>query len=892
MMVHWKRLLVGFIVSVAALVAIIFALSFFFSHFLVEIWWFDSVGYEAYFWQRALYKYAVLGAVSVFFFLIFFLNFWVASRFLGATLPSKTPTAASLKSYRHLLRGFRTGSMWVYTPLSIILSVVIALPLYERWEAFLLYLFSPRAGVADPVYGKDIAYYLFAYPIYTLIQHRLLLASGVLLASILLLYLIERRVLAREDKRLPAGARVHLNILVILVFLIEIWDFVLQRYGLLYSTNHLPLFYGPGYVEMNIIGSLIWICLIGLAAITLSLIYLINTRKGFLTFAGFAVLFVLALGARYLDFLPQTVEKYIVKPNESSKERPYIQNNIKATLSAYGLDDVETRDFTPERVPTEVPIPDIQTVLRNIPVWDGEMLDDVYKQIQQLRTYYDFPNVNVDRYTVNGAYQQVFLSARELNQAQFPAGTRNWINEHLSYTHGYGVVMTPAGQGGDEPMVWFLRGIPPESQYGFKIEQPGIYFGQTANEYVIAPNSSGEIDYPKGSSNVMTSYGGKGGVPLHSVFKRFVFSVYFKDRNIFFTSKLVPGSRIIFRHAMTERIRALTPYLILDRDPYLVVTQKKLFWIQDAYTTSDKYPISMPFAGQTREGNYIRNSVKIVMDAYDGSIDFYVFDKQDPIIGAYSRIYPGLFRVAEQMPEELKGHVRYPAAIFEIQMAIYAKYHQTDPEVFYQQEDVWQFAKTYKGKESSEIKPYYLTLDLVKPGRFDFLLLLPMSPSGRDNLRSLTLVSCDRPYYGKIIVYNFPKGELVYGPSQIYALMNQDTRISQQFTLWDQAGSEVDRGKMIILPIGKVILYIQPVYLKSSTQLKIPELKRLIMSHGQIVVMASSLEEAYAQLQERIKTEVERVDKRFAPLMQPAPPGTQPSPAPSAAPVEDAQKPE
>ncbi|HIJ77044.1 MAG TPA: UPF0182 family protein [Deltaproteobacteria bacterium] len=870
-MVHWKRWLAATVMSITALAGIAIALSFFFSHFLVDIWWFDSVGYEAYFWQRALYRYAVLGSVSIFFFLIFFLNFWVASRFLGATLPAKTPTAASLKSYRRLLQGFRTGSMWVYTPLSIILSVVIALPLYERWEAFLLYLFSPRAKVADPVYGNEIGYYLFAYPIYTLIQHRLLIAFGVLLAAITLLYLVERRILAREEKRLPAGAKAHISILVFLVFLIEIWDFVLQRYGLLYSRSHLPLFFGPGYVEMNITWVLIWICMILLTGAAISLIYFINTRKGIRIFAGFAVVFALGFGARYSDSVLQTVEKYIVKPNESSTERPYIQNTIKSTLAAYRLDDVEVRDFNPERIPTDISIPDIQSILRNTPVWDGELLDDVYKQLQNLRTYYDFPGVDVDRYTVNGLYQQVFLSARELNRDQIPEGARNWINEHLSYTHGFGAVMTPAGQAGDEPMVWFLRGIPPESAYGFKIEQPGIYFGQIANDYVIAPNGSGEIDYPKGSSNVLTSYSGKGGVPLHSLLKRFVFSVYFKDRNIFFTSKLLPESRIIFRHKLTERIRTLTPYLILDRDPYLVVTQQKLFWIQDAYTVSDKYPMSMPLATQTGEVSYIRNSVKITMDAYDGSIDFYLFDPQDPIIGAYSRIYPGIFKDASQMPDELKPHVRYPKEIFETQMAIYAKYHQTDPEVFYQQEDIWEFAKTYKGKQSSEISPYYLTLDLIEPGRFDFLLLLPMSPSGRDNLRSLTLVGCDRPYYGKIIVYNFPKGELVFGPSQIYALINQDTTISQQFTLWDQAGSEVDRGKMIILPVRKVMLYIQPVYLKSATRLKIPELKRLIVSQGQIVIMETSLEEAYAQLQKRIKSEAERMDKRFAPLMQQPP---------------------
>ena len=859
----------GALVSIAALAGVLIALSYFFSPFLVDIWWFDSLGYEVYFWQRTLYRYAVLGAVSIFFFLIFFLNFWVASRFIGAAPPGKPTTSASLKSYRRLLRAFRTGSVWLYTPLSIILSVGIALPLYERWEDFLLYVFAPGAGAADPVYGKDIAYYLFAYPIYTLIERRLLIAFGVLLAAAALLYLVEKRILAKEEKRLPAGARAHLSILFLLVFMIEIWDFVLQRYGLLFSKNRLPLFFGPGWVEMKITWGLIWICIILLAGTALSFIYFINSRRRLNVLEGFVLLLALALGARYWDFIGQSAEKYYVKPNESSSERPYIENNIKSTLSAYRLGEVEVRDFNPGRIPIDISIPDVQSILRNTPVWDGELLDDVYKQLQNLRTYYDFPAVDVDRYSVNGIYQQVFLSARELNHALIPEGARNWINEHLSYTHGYGAVMTPAGQGGDEPMVWFLKGIPPESAYGFKIEQPGIYFGQIANDYVIAPNGTGEIDYPKGSTNVTTSYAGNGGVAVNSLFKRFVFAVYFKSRDIFFTSKLVPQSRIIFRQKLTDRIRALTPYLVLDRDPYLVVTDKKLYWIQDAYTVSDKYPISTPQKMQTGEVNYISNSVKIVMDAYDGNIYFYVYDPQDPIIGAYARIYPGLFTDASHMPEELKRHVRYPKAIFELQMAVYAKYHQTDPEVFYQQEDIWEFAKTFRGKQSFEITPYYLTLDLIQSGRFDFLLLLPMSPSGRDNLRSLALAGCDPPHYGKIVVYNFPKGELVFGPSQIYALVNQDTTISQQFTLWDQAGSQLDRGKMIIIPVGKVILYIQPVYLKSATRLKIPELKRLIVSQGQHVIMEKSLEEAYAKLQEQIKAEAEQIDKRFAPMMQP-----------------------
>ncbi len=365
-MFHWKRWLFASVVSIIVLAGIILTLGFFFSHFLVEIWWFNSVGYESYYWQRALYSYAVFGAVSIVFFLIFFLNFWVASRFLGATVPADTATEASRKSYRHLLNAFRTGSMWVYTPLSIILSVVIALPLYQRWEDFLLYIFSPGTGTPDPVYGKDISYYLFAYPIYTLIQRRLLLASAVLLACILLLYLMERRFLAREEKRLPAGARVHLNMLVILVFLIGIWEFALERYGLLYSTSHLPLFYGPGYVEMTLTWGLIWLCLILLAGTAFSLLYLINTYKGIRVCAGFAIVFVLVLGVRYSDFLPQLLEKYIVKPNESSRERPYY-------LGQYQIDpfSLPARRCGNPRLLTRTCsyghiVPDVQAILRNI----------------------------------------------------------------------------------------------------------------------------------------------------------------------------------------------------------------------------------------------------------------------------------------------------------------------------------------------------------------------------------------------------------------------------------------------------------------------------------------------------------------------------------------------
>ena len=835
----------------------------FFESYMVDVWWFDSLGYGWYYWQRLLYRYVVFGSVTLFFFLLFFLNFWVASRYLG-NAPSREEENSSTQRYKEILRMFREGSLMVYTPLSLALAIPLALPLFERWETFLLYVFAPKTGTVDAAFGKDIGYYLFSYPIYSLLQRRIFIAFALLAVGVALLYWLEHRLLARREESLHQGAKRHLCALVLAIFSIEIWDFVLQRYELLYTSSHQPLFYGPGFIEMNIILPLILTCLVLLAAVAVSFIYALYDRRGWKIFGACCVLFVLALGLRYSDFLPSVVQKYVVKPNEISREKTYIERNIDATLAAYNLKDVEVRDFIPERVPQSLDSTDVRGVLRNTPVWDGELLDGVYNQLQQLRTYYDFPVVNVNRYTVNGLYQQVFLAARELNYEQIPA--RNWVNEHLTYSHGYGAVMTPAGQGGDEPMTWFLRGIPMESGYGFSVEQPGIYFGVGKYTHVIVPNEAGEIDYPGENTNEISHYSGKGGVPVHSFYRKFIFSLFFKDRNIFFTAKTNKASKILFRRNVVERVRTLAPFLVLDKDPFLVVTPKRFYWMLDAYTVSDCYPGALPAVTKNGTVNTIRNSVKIVVDAYDGKTDFYIADSKDPIIRAYSRMYPGVFKDISSMPEELAAQVRYPLELFDIQMSVYAKYHQTDPDIYYQQEDAWEFAKTYRGHEAVTIHPYYLTLDLVEPGRFDFLSLVPMSPKGRDNLRALAVAGCDRPHYGKIIVYNFPKGELVYGPSQIYALSNQDTKVSEQFTLWDQAGSQVDRGQMIILPMGKVILYIQPVYLKSSTKLKIPELKRLIMSQGQAVVMEPSLEEAYARLQEKIKTETRRVDKRFAPV--------------------------
>jgi uncharacterized protein len=842
-----------------------------FMDFMVDLWWFHSLGYLGYFLLRLTYRYLVFIFFTLFFFLTFFLNFWVASRYLGTVRPPVEETSPLMRRYRKLSQAFLSGSLKVYTPFSLLLAILLALPLYEQWEGALLYLFAPASGIQDPVFGKDISYYLFSLPIYLLLFNRLAAALLLLFLGLVVLYWVENRMLVRHERRLPRGARVHLSFLVLLLFFVGIWAFLLQRHMLLYVDAHQAIFFGPGFVEMRVVLPLIWISLILLLATGLALIYYINTQKGLKIILFLGIAFLLALLTRHSPFLPELVQKYIVAPNEIARERPYISRNIRATLAAYDLDRAEIREFDIQPV-EKLLTPEMLAVIRNIPIWDRDVLLDVYEQLQELRTYYRFNSIDVDRYTVQGIYQQVFLSARELNLKELPTGVQNWINMRLKYTHGYGVVMIPAAQGGEEPITWFLRDIPPRSDYGLEIKEPGIYFGQEELEHVIVPNEEREIAYPLGEEFKLTDYQGKDGVSVASLFRKLIFAIYFKERDIFFTLKTTPESRILFRRNINDRINTLTPFFILDKDPYIVVTENNLFWIQDAYTYSDKYPYSQSFGKRL---NYIRNSVKIVMDAYNGTVDYYIADERDPIIRGFNRMYPGLLKPLALMPEELRPHVRYPKDMFDIQMAIFAKYHQVEPDVFYKQEDIWEFSEVKHFGKMTKLTPYYLTLNLIDPEKFEFILLCPMVPKGRTNLRALVVVGCDGDNYGRIVFYSFPKGELVHGPTQVDAFIDQDTGISEMFTLWSQAGSDVERGKMVLIPLAGAVAYIQPVYLRAKLGVGIPLLKRIIVNKGELTVMEPSLEAGFAALERRIEEMTGRAMQRLegrAPEPAPPPP--------------------
>ena len=860
---NWKRLLTITALALVVVAAIVVGVGMLLTHFLVDFWWFSSLDFGGYFWLRFLYRYILSGTVTVFFFLIFFLNFWAASRFLGVDEEALAEFAHTQSGRRttSLLGLFQTGSLRVYTPLSLILAIFIAAPFYQQWEQALLFVFGPAAGVNDPVYQEDISFFLFSLPIFKLVQAELLSTFSILVIAIAILYWIEHRLLPTGRREWAAGAKVHLSGLVFVTALIFAWGFVLDRHNLLYTASHEPVFFGPGFVEMRYILPLIWVSAVSLLVGTASGIAYVHSGKGFKLLMTSVAVFLLALGLRQFELVPKLLDRFVVKPNPVREERGFMENNIKATQSAYGLDRIKKVDVTAAWSPEKID-PHMREHLHNIPIWDPEFLDDVYQQLQGIRPYYNFTDVDVARYEIKGKIEQVNLAAREINIEKLPPEAQNWENKHLRYTHGYGVVMTPAAQTADEPMRWFLRDLNMQSDVGFRIEKPDIYYGMEKLDYAVVPNKLKIVDISSFDQDSSQNYTGRGGVPISSLFRKFLVAFYFRDEKLFFSMNIDGNSKVLLRRNIVDRIKTLTPYLALDRDPYIVVTPKRIYWVQDAYTLSDWYPVSKTsrFAfskdEKEREFNYIRNSVKVVVDAFDGMVDYYITEPNDPVIQGYRKAYPGLFKDIGEMPPLLREQLRYPKDIFTVKMGVYAKYHQADSSLFYQQAETWDFAKV----NDTPVKPYYLTTYL--PGAMDdenFILLGPMTPIGRNNLSALAVAGDVKlgprganPQPEEIFMYQFSREVQVEGPSQVSALIDQDPEIARLFALWDQKGSHVQRGRIIMLPIGNSLLYVQPIYLVSTANIKIPELARVILSMGHLVVMETSLEKALDKLERRL----------------------------------------
>lgn len=860
--------LIGATLVIAIIVYVAFY--FIFLDLFVDLWWYQSLKLEAYFWLRLLYKFFLSGGVTLAFFAIFFFHFWIASRYLGLNPPDEVLNNLDKRRKFQLFADFfMSGSVKVYTPISLALAIFVAIPFYNQWEASLLYFFGSDSGVTETVYGNDVSFYMLSYPIYMLIQKELLTTAILIFSMVGILYWLEHIFVPDQSKEFPLGAKVHLTILIGFVVAFVVWGFLLQRFSLLYTGTHEPVFYGPGFVEIRYKLPLIWLGIVTFLATAVTAILFIFSEKHRIKapFLISVIAFLGILGLPKVQFIPDLIQKFIVNPNPVKANKSFMQYNIDATLDAYDLKNIKTIDLTIKLDATQdIDTWGTQKRFENIPVWDREYLIDSYKQLQEIRPYYNILSVDEDRYFILDHTRQVNLAAREINISKLPPEAQNWENTHLRYTHGYGAIVTPAAQDASKPLIWYLRDLNMYSDVGLSVKNPDIYYGQGQYGYAIVPNKLNIIGIESTDASVEKGYTGYGGIPVASIFRKALFAIYLKDEKIFFSSNISDQSKLKIRRNITERINTLTPFLHLDKDPYLVLTKDRFYWILDAYTLSDWYPVSKPADDDYLEGhqkfNYIRNSVKIIVDAYNGDVDYYIADPSDAIIQAYSSAYPGLFKHLDEMPPELRKHLRYPRDLYYMQMKVYAKYHQRNPSLFYEQAETWQFANV----RGQPVLPYYQTMDFGNcNNKEEFVMIDPMTPVNRDNLSmigmagTLDKTNCNLDYKPGITVYKFGKDVQVNGPAQVEALIHQDPVISEQFTLWDQLGSQVKMGRMIILPIGNSILYVQPVYMV-STKTKIPELARVIVSIGNVVIMDKTLWSAFKRLKQvYIKTTTDSI---------------------------------
>jgi uncharacterized membrane protein (UPF0182 family) len=824
---------------------------------LVDWLWFSSIGYVGVFWTiittRAVVFLVVL-AVSAG---AFFLSGGLALRFAGQ--PAVWPPAARARPFPGQgsqtpfgLLGYATSHVpWriLVAGMAVLLGLLTAFIELSNWDVVLRFLHEVPYGASDPVFGKDIGFYLFSLPAYVALKNWLLLLVVFSAAIAGVVYWAHGDIeLDKRPRRLSRSVLTHASALLGLYFAVKAWSYGLDRYLLLYSDNGVVV--GAGYTDLHVRLPVLWL-LVGLA-IACAVACWVNVH--WWTWRIPAGALALLFGSSFVLYLvvPALFQRLYVKPSELELEAPYIARNITSTQQAYNLQQIAVKPFPVEEGLSLATLEANRATIDNIRLWDWQPLKDTYAQLQEIRTYYKFLDMDIDRYRLDGTYQQVLLSARELEPSLLPSNAQTWVNLHVLFTHGNGVVMSPVTRKSSEGLpVFYLQDIPPVATGGPVIREPRIYFGQGRERYAIVKGTTPEFDYPKGKDNVYASYDGADGVAIGAPAWRGLFSWYYSDPNIMLSSYITNESRILLHRNIQDRVRTIAPVLSLDRDPYIVVSDGRLFWMQDAYTTSDWFPYAQP---QSSGGlNYMRNSVKVVIDAYNGSADFYVSEPGDPLIQTYQRIFPGLFKPLAAMPADLQQHIRYPEDLFLVQAQLYRAYHMDTPEVFYNREDLWQFPRQAAGLESvgnrdvPRMAPYYMIMRLPGEARAELVLMLPMVPSQRDNMIAWLVARCDPPDYGKVVVYEFPKDKLVFGPFQIEARIQQNTEISQQNSLWNQMGSRVIRGHLLVVPIENSILYVSPLYLRAATG-QLPELKRVIAAYGDRVVMEETLSAALAAL--------------------------------------------
>jgi uncharacterized membrane protein (UPF0182 family) len=803
--------------------------------FYTDMLWFRERGLSQVFWTRLIPQWILFAIAAAAAFLIFSLNWLKARRSAIKDLASSFPEEAGDMPLR--------ASAVVVAIIAGALAVMNGLGIRSEWMTVLQFFNRTPFGKSDPLFGKDIAFYVFEIPFLAMLQGWLLNTLIMALMGVALIVFLAAFPRMREENRIyiPSHARSHLSILVAVTVLVWGAGMWLERFNILLSQE--GVVFGAGYTDVHVRLFAINVMIALSVVVAALLVANLYKRTWRLAIAGGILLVGTSLILRGL--VPGIVQKYVVEPNEFSKERPYLEYNINVTLEAYGLDSLSIVDFTPEDSITPQDIANETDTIRNIRLWDYRPLLRAFKQLQEIRTYYDFPDVDIARYTFDGAYRQVMLAARELDLEQIQNPT--WVNRHLEFTHGFGIVMNfvnEVDRAGKPVLV--VQDVPPKVSVPLRIDQPRIYFGEKNLPYSLVRTDVLEFDYPMGDSNMRTTYDGTGGVPIGGLFNRIMFSLRFRDSQILFTNVIKPESRILMYRSIRERLNVVAPFLLYDSDPYLAVIDGRLVWIQDAYTITGRYPYSTPvtIGGARQKINYIRNSVKAVVDAYDGSMNFYVADSKDPLLRTWAGIFPALFTPIEDAHPELCTQIRYPTGLFLIQSEIYRTYHMSDPNTFYNKEDVWRLSTQ---TSTGNLNAYYVIMRLAGEEKAEFALIAPFMPVGRDNMIAWMAGRSDAPNYGELLVYQFPKQKLIFGPSQVAALIDQDPEISAQVSLWSQRGSDVIRGDILVIPLGDSLLYVQALYLRAENS-DLPELKRVIVSSGGKVAWAETVDEALSIL--------------------------------------------
>jgi uncharacterized membrane protein (UPF0182 family) len=847
--------------------------------FLMEWLWFGAVGYRSVF-VTSLGARASMGAfILLASFLVLYGNLWIAASSIVApyiVIGGRTGTVqpAVVRS-EQLRRMLGIGCLGI--------SLLIALAASAEWMRWLQFRHAVPFGVADPILGHDIGFYVFRLPLFDLAQQ---VAFAVVVVAILgtgAAYGLAGALnfTRRGGVSVVGKARMHLSLLAAAFFVLLATSAYLQVPHLLTDVTNAGIVHGASYADVNArIPAARVLTVVAAAGAALSAFHALSRTMWPIPVALGLYLLTSVGGTLYAA----GIQRFIVSPNEQAAETPYMVHNIRATRDAFNLASVRTRQVSGDAELTRADIDRNADTIKNVRLWDHQPLLDTFGQIQELRTYYDFVSVDNDRYVVNGELRQVMLSARELNPESLP--NRTWINEHLTFTHGYGITLGPVNEVTGEGLpILFVKDIPPQSSVAADIDvkEPSIYFGEVTNNYVLVNTRAKEFHYSKGEQNVETTYAGTDGVRIDSLARKVLFSLGFQSLQILFSNDISPETRIIYHRNITDRVMTIAPFLRYDEDPYLVVADGRLFWIRDAYTITTRYPYATPAASGL---NYIRNSVKVVTDAYHGTTEFYLADPGDPLAQTLGGAFPGFFKPLDAMPESLRRHLRYPETIFAIQSAMYATYHMTDPVIFYNKEDQWEVPAIDIDGTSQLMQPYYTVMRLPGEPRAEFLQMLPFTPARKDNLAAWLIARSDGDRYGELEVYEFPKQKIVYGPRQIIARINQDQVISPQITLWNQQGSQVIQGTLLVIPIEEALLYVRPLYLRASGG-KIPELNRVIVAYRDQIVMADTLDVALDQIFGG-KGPAQRAPAATSTSTAPAPePGGSPAPA-SLAPLSDA----